>query len=452
MLKKTIIILIISFYSLYAQSFDGIGLGMAGNYTAISKGINSITLNPANLALVRGNNVEVNLFSLRQNIYNNSFSYYEYNRYFTAEGNKGFWTEYDKNAIIYTIQDDGIEINQDFTANILGFAINNFAFAVQAVEQGAIHLASSKRPFEIALFGDDLTKNYSYSDPEVANMDAYSAIKFTLGYAYPLNLKLFKDFYWKSVGMNFNYLVGTAVAQSLESDIYLHRKLVGDDDTDVIMYRANFNARFSIPGAATEESEDIQWDETSGYTCGRGMGIDLGVNFNFAKKWDFSWSVNNLFTSINWNTNTMLSYQKFSDSLKTTDLFNGEDSPNEVQEDSIVAIGDFSTPLPSVMRLGAAYHLLNNLVITAEYRQGFDNYFGNTTTPRFGAGVQYIVNEMFPLRCGVSFGGKYGYLLGLGTGFYGGFFHFDISTAISRAAWPSSTTGIFSAINFKFVF
>jgi len=452
MLKKIFIILI-GIYSLNAQTFDGVGLGMADNYTAISRGINAINLNPANLALVRGNNVEVNLFSIHDDSYNNSFSYYEYNRYFTAEGNNGFWTEYDKNAIINTIQNDGIHINQDMAVNILGFAINNFAFAVQGIEQGAIHLASSKRPFEIALFGDSFTKDYSYIDPEVIKADAYSALKITLGYAYPLKLKLFPGFKWNSIGINLNYYVGTAVVQSLESDVSLQRKLVGDNNTDIIMYKANLNARFSVPGNfADEESEEIEWEETSGNTAGNGFGIDLGVSFNFAEKWDFSWSVNNLFTSINWNTNTMLSYQKFSDSLKTTDLFNGEDSPNEVQEDSIVAIGDFSTPLPSVMRLGAAYHLLDNLVLTAEYRQGFDNYFGNTTTPRFGGGVQYIINDMFPLRGGVSFGGKYGYLFGLGTGFYASFFHFDISTAISRTAWPSTTTGLFGAVSFKFVF
>ncbi len=451
MLKKLFIILI-SAYSLNAQSFDGVGLGMAGNYTAISRGVNAVALNPANLALVRGNNVEVNLFSMRNDIYNNSFSYYEYNRYFTAEGNGGFWTEYDKNAIINTIQSDGIQINQDITMNILGFAINNFAFVVQAVEQGDIHIASSKRPFEIALYGDSLTKDYTYSDPQVLQADAYSALKFTLGYAYPLNLKLLPGLSWKSVGINVNYFLGTAVAQTTQSDVLLQRKLVGEDNTDIIMYRANLSGRIAIPGVAADDSVDVVWDETSGYTAGKGLGIDLGLSFNFSKKWDFSLSVNNLFASINWNTNTMLSYQNFSDSLETTDLFNGNDSGNNVQEDSIVHIDNFSTPLPSVMRLGAAYHLLDNLVITAEYRQGLDSYFGNTTTPRLGAGVQYIIGEIFPLRAGVSFGGKYGYLFGLGTGLYSSVFHFDISTAFSRAAWPSSTTGLYTALSFKFLF
>ena len=451
MLKKIFIILI-GIYSLNAQTFDGVGLGLAGNYTAISRGINSITLNPANLALVRGNNAEINIFSLHQNIYNNSFSYYEYNRYFTAEGNNGFWNEYDKNAILNTISSDGIQVTEDIAVNIFGFAFNNIAFAIQGVEQGSMHFSQSRRPFEIALFGDDITKDYTYSDPKVIEADAYSAIKFTAGYAYPLDLKLFSDFYWKSVGMNFNYYMGIAVAQTLESNINLQRKLVGDDDTDITMYNGKLYARFAVPGIVVGESDDVQWDDTNGLSSGGGIGIDLGASFNYAEKWDFSLSVNNLFASINWKTNTMLFYQVFSDSLETTDLFNGNESGNKVEEDTVVNIDPFSTPLSSVLRIGAAYHLLDNLVLTAEYRQGLDKYFGNTTTPRFGAGVQYILGGMLPLRAGVSFGGKYTYLFGVGTGFYAGFFHFDISTAISRAVWPTTTTGLFSAVSFKFVF
>ncbi len=178
----------------------------------------------------------------------------------------------------------------------------------------------------------------------------------------------------------------------------------------------------------------------------------MGASFNFAKDWDISWSVSNLFASINWSTNGIVTYATIRDSLEASDLLNDEESEYYFQEDSTMRIGAFSTPLPSIMRLGAAYTLLDNLVLTAEYRQGLDNYFGNTTTPQLGVGAQYILNNMFPLRAGVTFGGKYGYLFGLGTGFHRDIFHFDISTDFSRAMWPSASTGFFTSFSFKLLF
>jgi long-subunit fatty acid transport protein len=193
-------------------------------------------------------------------------------------------------------------------------------------------------------------------------------------------------------------------------------------------------------------------DETSGLFTGGGWGIDLGANLNFTDRLDISWSFSNLFASINWNTNTLMFLQSVSDSLETSDLLNGEQGVNYSSSDTIVNAENFSTPLPSIMRLGVAFHILEDLTISGEYRQGLDNYFGNSITPRFGGGVEYMATSMLPLRAGVTFGGKYGYLLGLGAGFHSSFFHFDFATAFSRAAMPSATTGVFASFSFKFLF
>jgi len=449
MLKKIFIILI-SFYSLNAQNFDGASLGMAGNYSALSKGINSISWNPANLALIRGNSTEINFISMQSGLYNNSFSIYEYNRYFTPSEHNGFWSEYDKNAILNTIHGDGLQINTDVAVNLFGFAYNNIAFAAQIVEQGYNRISQNTKPFEIALFGESLTKDYEYIEPKAFETEIYSAIKLSLGYAYPVDLKIFPGFYLTAVGMNFNYFIGTAVGQVLDSEISGVRKII--DGTDIIQYHVKAKMRYTIPGEMTEENEDYEFDETSGYTTGGGVGIDLGTSFNFAKDWDISWSFSNLFASIDWSTNGLVTYQTLYDSLGTSDLFNGKDGDNHFEDDSTMRIGAFSTPLPSIMRLGVAYSLRENLVLTAEYRQGLDSYFGNTTSPQLGMGVEYIINNMFPLRTGITFGGKYGYLFGLGTGFHRDIFHFDISTAFSRAVWPSASTGFFTSLSFKFLF
>ncbi len=269
MTKIKILLIILSFYSLNAQSFDGASLGMAGNYSAISKGVNSLSWNPANLALLRGNTVEINLFSLQSNLYNNSFSIHEYDRYFTPSGHNDIWTEYDKNAILNTIHEDGLQLNTDVSVNLFGFAYNNIAFAAQVIEQGYSRVSQNKKPFEIALFGESITRNYEYIEPNALETEIYSAIKLSLGYAYPIDLKIFSDLYLSAVGMNFNYFIGTAVGQILDSEISGIRKTI--DDTDIIQYHTKFTMRYTIPGEMTEENEDYEFDETSGYTTGGGM-------------------------------------------------------------------------------------------------------------------------------------------------------------------------------------
>jgi hypothetical protein len=52
----------------------------------------------------------------------------------------------------------------------------------------------------------------------------------------------------------------------------------------------------------------------------------------------------------------------------------------------------------------------------------------------------------------MSFGGRWGYALGLGFGLHFGFFQFDLGTSLHRIPWPTASRGIALATNFKFVF
>ena len=76
-MKKYLIILILS-TGLYAQGFDGVGLGLAGNYAALSRGVHSLMYNPANVAVPRNNVLELNFVGLNLGVFNNIFSYNTY--------------------------------------------------------------------------------------------------------------------------------------------------------------------------------------------------------------------------------------------------------------------------------------------------------------------------------------------------------------------------------------
>ena len=159
-MKKVILLILFFSISLFGQSFDAVSLSMAENYTAVSRGINAMAWNPANLSMPRGNTMEINILSMNMNFYNNALSINNYNQYFTEEGHDGRWSDSDKHAIL-DLFNDGLKFNVNYSANVLGVAYNNFAVSIQANAQGGAELISNEKLFKTVLFGDSLTRDYA---------------------------------------------------------------------------------------------------------------------------------------------------------------------------------------------------------------------------------------------------------------------------------------------------
>jgi len=439
-MKKITILFLLLFSLVWGQSFDGKSLGMAGNFSAISRGVNSIAWNPANIALKRGNTIEINILSFNIALFNSSFSLSDYNRYFTEEGHHGHWTESDKQAILDLIPDDGFNFNTEALTNILGVAYNNFGFTIQAISQGRVELV--KKPFDIALNGENFNKNYTYNESSFIKGKGYSAAKFSLAYALPYKLdgtskirNYLPHLYRVTFGVNLNYYMGITVAQTLQSNILINRM---DNEDEILKYRAHIKARTASP--------------ESGISAGRGFGIDIGATAKYTKKWLISLSITNLFASINWDKNTELVSIIEADSAKIDDIRDDNTDATKISEDTTYSTGAFSTRLPTVLRLGASYEILKNLTLTAEYQQGLDEHFNNTYTPRFGIGAEYFALSWLPLRTGLAVGGNDGFLFGLGLGLYSNNFEFDISYGMNRAIWPTKSNGLLTAMSFKLLF
>ena len=141
MIKTIFALTLITFVitpSVNGQGFDGASLGMGRAYGAMATGIDAIAWNPANLVLPRDNFMELNLFAINLNMANSSFNIDNYNRYFTKEGHKGWWSDSDKEAILDLIDEDGLNasINTYNTsgnnqANIIGKQLIFNLLAVQ---------------------------------------------------------------------------------------------------------------------------------------------------------------------------------------------------------------------------------------------------------------------------------------------------------------------------------
>ncbi|MCK4426887.1 MAG: hypothetical protein KAW16_00230, partial [candidate division Zixibacteria bacterium] len=81
---KTRCIIILMILSLFFNAqllASGRSVGMAGAYTAVSKGAESVFWNPANLGFSSISEKTLNLFSFGVNINNNSFNWSDYTKY-----------------------------------------------------------------------------------------------------------------------------------------------------------------------------------------------------------------------------------------------------------------------------------------------------------------------------------------------------------------------------------
>lgn len=435
-MKKILFLIFAFIISVYSQSYDAVSLSMAENYTAMSRGINAMPWNPANLCMSRGNNLELNILSMNMNLYNNAMSVNSFNTYFTEEGHGGYWSDSDKNEII-DLFDDGLRLNTNYSTNILGVAYNNFGFSVQSNMQGSVEILSNSKLFRTALFGDSLTRDYSFEDSKLGKASAYSATKISIGYAYPIKIRKFvyiPGIKTICAGINLNYFMGNAVVKTENSRISIQR-FQNELQDEMLEYEVNFEALSAHAG--------------SGFPAGNGIGIDLGFSAKFQKQWQFAWSFENLIGNIYWkqNTETLVFIER--DSVLIDDLLDEDAEDTSFSQDTTYSRGAFTTRLPTKMRIGASYQWNRELTLTMDWHQGFDSYFGNTSTPQIGVGAEYFALSWLPLRMGMSFGGAHGFLFGIGLGLHSSGFQFDYSYGMNRGMWPSYSRGMYHAFGFK---
>jgi hypothetical protein len=416
--------------SVDGQGFDASSLGMAQAYGAVARGVDATYWNPANLALPRAHTLEINFLALNTDITNNSMSLAKYKRYFTEEGHQGTWNDQDIQELLDLIPANGVNVHGNVNANILGVVFDKFGLTVQGIGQSSSRMP--KALFELPLKGNQgINREFNFDD---LSGTAYSAIKTTISGAYPIPWSRYFDTF--SVGANISYITGIAGAEiSRSKGAFL------TTDEAYVSY-------IDIEGNYTN------LDSVQGITAGHGFSLDLGAAGVIDKDWTVSFSLKNLIGAITWGSGT----EKFVsrvliDSVKFDDLGDNEITDEKiVTTDTSYRIDNFSSSLPTVLHLGVAWQMRSDLLLSADLEQAFSERYGYSQQGLLAVGAEYRPWTPLPLRGGMSFGGRWGYALGLGFGLHFGFFQFDLGTSLHRIPWPSATRGIALATNFKFVF
>ncbi|MCD6377137.1 MAG: hypothetical protein J7L94_16550 [Caldisericaceae bacterium] len=431
-MKKVLIILSLA-TGLWAQGFEGVALGLGDNYATLSRGVHALNYNPANVALPRGNIFEFNLIGLNIGLFNNSFSLDTYNRFFVTDEEENRWSKSDRNEFLDLIPDAGLKLNSQITANAFGFAFNNFALAVQPVVVGQINTFKDKTLLDMGFFGDHVTKNYERNFDDVLQGSSFGAVKVSLAYAYPfLQIqKYLPDFPYLAVGIGVNYYISMAVAQIENSAAWVKRTQFDDYEVDEI------SVDMQAKTALSEGTSPV----------GKGRSFNFGLATQFKEKWQFSLSFIDLGGSVHYSEKTERHKINMYGKAIVYHPFDEDPETEDSSVDTTETIEPFDVDVPSKMRLGAAYQFKKNLVFTAEYVQGLDHSFGNSTTPRIGAGVFYMPLWWLPLRGGFSLGGNNGFIIALGSGIDLKYMTIDFSYAMKNALWPTHSEGLFTGIS-----
>lgn len=452
-MRALIVVLILMFQIGLAQTgsvgaLDGRSTGIGKTGVVSSRGIAALWHNPANLSMYNGDH-RFEIWSmapapnLNVRLGTDFLTIDEYNYFFGGETNsKGetvsrYLTESDKNRLRDAFEGGGFFVS-DFSFNLFGVALRTnhagtFAFNITDVIAGKVNFPVNF--VNIAIDGNK--KNFIYDFNET-DLKFWWLRKYAVSYALsmgPWTNKIFKSF---AFGFSLNFISGFTYI-GLDN---IHTEIGTDQNNnfvgkgDYLAYSAfspDFNVKYDFDPNPKKKGSIGPFPSAAG----SGFGFDFGFFAEINDKWSAGISFMDL-GSVTWDKNAA----KFSSNQP---IFL-DDITSKSQRDSLVdalsgrgeLIDEFTTSLPGAFHLGVALNLHEvfgkdnfegKTILTFDYLQGFNNQPRNSTSPRFGFGVEWKPDSWIPyLRMGMNFGGadKFGWTAGMGIDF--GFLEINFAT------------------------
>ena len=373
-------------------------LGMAGALTAAARGLDAVAWNPANLALDRPRGWELNLFSFAVDLHNNSFTLDRYNRYTGAE-----LTDADKALLLSDIPVEGLVVDADVHAAVLGLRAGRFALTVQGEADGEGVI--DKDFFDLVLMGNEIGQSFDFSDTD-GDARTYGAV--TLSWAAPLHTTRTHRL---SGGINVRYLHG----------LY-----------DLRVERAE--------GGLTVDPDRVHGTAAASYLTaegGRGYAVDLGLALQAPRGWVLGLAVDNVAGSLRWDRRVERhTWWASADSLTAT-----TDDPDRyvTSGDSTGAAAAYDDPLPATLRIGAGNRWGNLLFDVDLHRELDAGPAGASTDVSFG--LEWRALGWCHPRWGVGFGSR-GNRSAVGLGLRLGPVQWDLAVANHGSLLPRDTRGL----------
>lgn len=414
-----IILLFTSISSAYSQ--NGASLGLRG-MTAISRGVDAVYWNPANLARkeVGDKNFQLILYSFNFGLGNNAFSYKSIEKYI-GDGESIYLTENDKNDILDLIKTDGLRFDAAATGSVLSWSYKNFGFGIETTSFADISIPRDVYKNILFEFGND---NYDYS----VKGSGYVLGKYKLSYGRtlitdimvsmaPLGDIIFDEI---NVGASLSYLRGYGYA--------------GIED-GVATLDINDNGILPVVDLSAKKAEK-----------GRGMGLDLGLGLKTRNGYLFAAVVENVFARVHWYAGTEIT-TAIMDFGNQPLFILGEGQLADIDIDSVstdttVAIGSFNSTIPVNFRFALAKQI-NKFTLNLEFARE-NKYYGTSLGCMVDLGVLKLLGSLSQAHENVVWGGAFA------VDFPG--FYIDLGASSRNGLTLANTRGIFYGTAMKIRF
>ncbi|MFA5833856.1 MAG: DUF5723 family protein [Bacteroidota bacterium] len=398
-------------------------VGMGRAFTAFSRGLDAVGVNPANLALNdRDATVTINLVPLGFSIGSDLINLGIYNDYFTGVDVPGnpdrqprMLTEADKDKILELFPSGIARTQTRIETSLIGFSlqIGNFGFAIAPSIQTAINLDLDKAYLEFPLRGYGAGQSYNF-DGTAVNGQSVAEMNFSAAYMLPVEFPMVTEI---AIGVGVKYLIGLAF---IATDHYNGSITpVTEVQPDGSVVNKETIAKFDF----------LQWvaqvDPNDPAPVGTGLGLDFGISMRLLDNIQFAASITDI-GSITWDKNTKAIIGNASLNLGAVGDKENQQKLTDAFKGKTVDTTGFTFDLPTAVNVGAAIQMDEMIeafpfrwLVAVDGHFGLNEIGGNTKLPQFSVGTELDpLAGWLPLRTGVILGGRERFAWSAGFGIH----------------------------------
>ena len=444
---------------------SGRTIGMSRTFTASSRGLDALGLNPANLALDdRGSTVTFEFVPFGFRAGSDFINYQIYQDYFTGEDSLDVNGQpaVDQNGKTVRVAKNLSESDKDAILGLFpggiahtqfNFDVTEFGITYQSARIGGIGFSVSERVGVNLDIPEGYLKMLLQAFPETGatyNLDNTSVTaswlrEFNLSYArvLPYELKWVRNI---SVGIGIKYIQGFGY---FGTDHYLGKiqtnvSTVATSGGGTTLGSAPISGNFDFLQYQSHIPDSDYVNSVLLKPAGTGLGFDFGLSAELFQAFRVGLSVTDI-GKVTWDQNNKAIVGN--GHFEVSDISQQDSVKNAFKGDTHDTTS-FKTSLPTALHIGASLQLdkaafitkfPGQLVVAADLHFGFNEEPGNSKTPRFALGVEYRPINAIPIRSGISIGGRERFQWSLGLGVNTPVWDLDFATeSIALLTNPSS--------------
>lgn len=441
-------------------------VGMGRTFTALSRGLDAVGTNPANLALDdRNATATLNLapvgFSLGSDFVNLKI----YNDFFTGmedPANPGGdrlakqLSDADKKEILglFPGGTGRTQLGMEVAPIGLSLQIGRFGFGFVPSAQVAMNVDLSEDYMKFLLNGFEENGSVYTFNGTAVNAAATVGANASFAYVLPFDSYNISDI---AVGFGVKYLVGLAFIATEKYDATIQSlvyKSNGPNNTQIIdsmLINGNFDF---LQYTAIVDPDDVG-------PVGSGLGFDVGLNATLFNSFQVGVSVTDI-GKMKWDKNTKAITGRSTISITQLGDKANQDSLSNAFKGETKDTTAFEFDLPTQFHIGVAARIDEIVtaipfrwIVAVDMHVGFNDVAGNTKLAQFGIGTEVDpLAGWLPIRTGILIGGRERFAWSAGFGIHiANTFDLDFATqSIAILTNPESfRTGSFTmGMRFRF--